>query len=96
MFKSKNRSKIRLHRNGLLATLNSNFQEGQNRNAIVKHKMNVTRSLLDDIKTNNFNDTDMFKELKREDCQKKLRNGVQQEEENEVDLNLSVRKGLGD
>ena len=33
--------------------------------------MNVTRSLLDDTK-NNFNGMAMFKELKREDCHKKL------------------------
>jgi hypothetical protein len=36
----------------------------------------------------------MFKEWKREDCQKKLRNGVHREEENEVDLNLPGRNGL--
>ena len=41
----------------------------------------------------NFNGIDMFKELKKEDCQKKLWNGVHQEEENEVDLNLPRRKG---
>jgi hypothetical protein len=37
---------------------------------------------------------DMFREWKRKDCQKKLCNGVHQEEENEVDLNLPGRKGL--
>jgi hypothetical protein len=39
---------------------------------------------------------DMFKEWKRGDCQKKLRNGVHQIEENEVDQNLAGRKGLED
>ena len=39
---------------------------------------------------------DMFKEWKREDCQKKLQNDVHQEEENEVDLKLAGRKGLED
>jgi len=39
---------------------------------------------------------DMFKEWKKEDCQKKLWNGVHREEENEVDLNSLGRKGLKD
>ena len=39
------------------------------RNNIIKQKMNVTRSLLDDIKTN-LNGMDMFKEWKRGDCQR--------------------------
>ena len=51
VFKSKNHSKTKFRRNGLLATLGSNFQEGKFRNNIIKQKMNVTRSLLDDIKT---------------------------------------------
>jgi len=34
-----------------LATLGSNLQEGQIRNAVIKTKINVARSLLDDIKT---------------------------------------------
>jgi hypothetical protein len=38
----------------------------------------------------------MFKEWKREVYQKKLRNGVHQEEENEEDLNSPGRKGLED
>jgi hypothetical protein len=37
---------------------------------------------------------DMFKEWKREDCQKTFSNGVQQEEENEVDLNLTWAEGI--
>ena len=66
------------------------------RNNIIKQKMNVTRSLLEDIKTKNLNGMDMFNEWKRGDCQKKLWNGVHQEEENEVDLNLPGRKRLED
>jgi hypothetical protein len=38
------------------------------------------------LKQNNFNGMEMFKELKREGYQKKLWNGVHQEEENEEDL----------
>jgi len=38
----------------------------------------------------------MSKEWKRGDWQKKLWNGIHQEEENEVDLNLPGRKGLED
>ena len=48
------------------------------------------------LKLNNFDDMDMFRVWKREDSQKKLWNGVHQEEENEVDLNLPGRKGLED
>ena len=39
---------------------------------------------------------DVSKEWKREDCQKKLWNGVHQEEEKEVDQNLPGRKGSED
>ena len=39
---------------------------------------------------------DIFNEWKRGDCQKKLRNGAHQEEENEVDLNLPGWKRLED
>jgi hypothetical protein len=46
--------------------------------------------------TYNFSGMDMSKEWKRGDCQKKLGNGVHQEEKNEVDLNLPGRKGLED
>ena len=44
------------------------------------------------LKQNNFNGMDMFREWKREDCQKKWWNDVHKEEENEVDLNLPGRK----
>jgi hypothetical protein len=39
---------------------------------------------------------DMFKEWKKDGYQKKLQNGVHQEEENEEDLNSPGRKGLED
>ena len=39
---------------------------------------------------------DMFRECKRGDNEKKLRNGAHKEEENEVDLNLPGQKGLED
>jgi len=39
---------------------------------IIKQKMNVTRSRLDDIKTKQLQWYDMSKEWKRGDCQKKL------------------------
>jgi len=42
------------------------------RNTTIKQKVNVVRSLLDDIKRNNSNSVDMFKEWKRGDYQKKL------------------------
>jgi hypothetical protein len=48
------------------------------------------------LRQKNFNGVDVFKEWKREDCQMKLLNGVHEEEENEVDLNLPGRKGLED
>ena len=66
------------------------------KNTIIKHKMNVTRSLLDDVKTKQLQCMGMFQEWKREDYQKKLWNGVQDEEENEVDLNVPGRTGLED
>ena len=46
------------------------------------------------LKQNNCNVMDVFQEWKREDYQKKLWNGVHQEEENEVDLNVPGRMGL--
>jgi len=39
------------HRNELLATIGSNFQKFKIRNTIIEQNMNVTRSLLDDVKT---------------------------------------------
>ena len=47
-------------------------------------------------KRNNFNGMDMFKEWKRGDYQKELRNRAHQEEENKVELNLPGQKGLED
>ena len=48
------------------------------------------------LKPNNFSGVDMFKEWKRGDYQKKLCNGVHQEEENYIDLNVLGWKGLED
>ena len=51
VFKGKNGSKTEFHRNGLLATLGSNFRKDKIRNNIIKQKMTVTRSVLEYIKT---------------------------------------------
>ena len=51
VFKSKNGSKTEFHRSGLSATFGSNFQKDKIRNTIIKQEMNVVKSLLDDIKT---------------------------------------------
>jgi hypothetical protein len=72
VFKSENCSKTKFHRNGLLAMLSSNFRKDKIRNNIIKQKMNMTRSLLADIKTKQLHDMDMSKEWKRGECQKKL------------------------
>jgi hypothetical protein len=48
------------------------FRKDKIRNTTIKQKVNVVRSLLDDIKRNNSNSVDMFKEWKRGDYQKKL------------------------
>jgi len=58
--------------------------------------MNVTRSLLDDIKTKQFQWYGHVQRMEEGRCQKKLWNGVHQEEENKVDLNLPEWKGLED
>ena len=72
VFKGKNGSKTEFHRNGLLATLGSNFQEGQNWNSIIKQKMNIARSLLEDIKTKQLKRYGHVQRMEEEDCQKKL------------------------
>ena len=59
------------------------FRKDKIRNTIIKQKMNVTRSLLDDIK---------MKQLKW--CGNVQR--MEEEEENEEDLKLPGRKGLED
>ena len=94
VFQSKNGSKIKIYRNGLLATLSENFRKYKIRISVIKQKMNVTMSLLDDIKTKQLQ---WYGHVSRmEDYQKKLWNCVHQEEENEVDLNVPVRTGLED
>ena len=96
VFKNKNSSKTKFHRNGLLATFSSNFQEGQIRNTIIKQKMNVVRSLLDNIKTKQLQWYRHVQKMEEGRLPKKFWNGVHQEEENKVDLNLPGRKGLED
>jgi len=49
--KEKNGSKTEFHRNGFWRRSARISRKGKIRNTIIKQKMNVTRSLLDDIKT---------------------------------------------
>ena len=81
-----------------IAKLNSTEMDFWRRSAIIsrKEKMNVTISLLDYIKTKQLQWYGHVQRMAKEDCQKKLRNGVHREEENEVDLNSPGRKGLKD
>ena len=58
--------------------------------------MNVTRSLLDDIKTKQLQWYGHVQRMEEGKCQKKWWNSVHKEEENEVDLYLPGRKGLED
>ena len=66
------------------------------RNTIIKQKMNVTRSLLDDIKTKQLKWYGHVQGMEEGRLPKKLWNGAHQEEENEEDLKLHGRKGLED
>ena len=66
------------------------------RNNNIKQKMNVTRSLLEDIKTKQLKWYGHVQRMEEGRLPKKLWNGAHQEEENEVDLNLPRRKGLED
>jgi hypothetical protein len=56
--------------------------------------MNVTRSLLEDIKTKQLQWYGQSKGWRRGDCQKKYWNGNHQGEGNEADPNLPGRRGL--
>ena len=62
---------------------------------IIKQKMNVTRSLLDDIKTKQLLWYGHVQRMEEGRLPKKLWNGVHQEE-NEVDQNLPVWNKLED
>jgi hypothetical protein len=64
------------------------------RNNVIKKKMNVTRSLLDDIKIKQLQWYGQSKGWMREDCQKKYWNGDRQGEGNEAYPNLPGRRGL--
>jgi hypothetical protein len=57
-------------------------------NNVIKENMNVTRSLLDDVITKQFQWYDQSKGWRRGDCQKGYWNGDRQGEGNEADLNL--------
>ena len=56
--------------------------------------MNVTKSLLEDIKTKQLKLCGHVQRMEEGRLPKMLWNGAHQEEENEVDLNLPGRKGL--
>ena len=71
-------------------------REDKIRNNIIKQKMNVTRSLLEDIKTKQLKWYGHVQRMEEGRLPKKLWNGAHQEEENEVDLNLPGRKRLED
>jgi hypothetical protein len=64
------------------------------RNTVIKKKMNVTRSLLDDIKTKQLQWYGQSKGCRRGDCQKKYWNSDHQGEGKEADPNLPGRRGL--
>ena len=66
------------------------------RNNIIEQKMNVTRSLLEDIKTKQLKWYGHVQGMEEGRLPKKSWNGAHQEEENEVDLNLPGRKRLED
>jgi hypothetical protein len=62
-------------------------------NNVIK-KINVTRLLLDDIKTKQLQWYGQFKGWRRGDYHKKYWNGDHQGEGNEADPNLPGRRGL--
>jgi RPA family protein len=66
------------------------------RNTAIKQKMNVIRSLLDDIKTKQLKWYGHVQRMEEGRLPKMLGNGAHQEEENEEDLKLPGRKGLED
>ena len=66
------------------------------RNTIIKQKMNLTRCLLDDIKTQQLKWYGYIQRMEEGRLPKTLWNGANQEEENEEDLKLPGRKGLED
>jgi hypothetical protein len=64
------------------------------RNNVIKQKMNVTSSLLDDVKKKHLQRYGQSKGWRRGDCQKGYWNGDRQGEGNEADRNLPGRRGL--
>jgi hypothetical protein len=64
------------------------------RNTVIKQKMNMTRSLLEDTKTKQLQWYGQSKGWRRGDCQKGYWNGGHQGEGNEADPNLPGQRGL--
>jgi hypothetical protein len=64
------------------------------RNNVIKKKMNVTRSLLDDVKTKQLQWYGQSKGWRGGDCQKEYWNGDRQGEGKGAVLNLPGRRGL--
>jgi hypothetical protein len=64
------------------------------RNNVIKEKMNVTRSLLDDVKKKQLQWYGQSKGWRRGDCQKGDWNGDHQGEGKEAYPNLPGRRGL--
>jgi hypothetical protein len=61
---------------------------------LIKGKMNVTRPLLDDVKTKQLQRYGQSKGWRGGDCQKGYWNGDHQGEGNEADPKLPGRRGL--
>ena len=66
------------------------------KNTTIKQKMNVTRYLVDDIKTKQLQWCGVFQEWKREDYRRSYEMASTRKNENEVDLNVPGRTGLED
>jgi hypothetical protein len=63
-------------------------------NNVIKEKMNVTRFLLDDVKTKQLQRYGQSEGWRGGDCQKGYWNGDRQGEGKEADRNLPGRRGL--
>jgi hypothetical protein len=69
-------------------------REDKIRNNVIKEKINVTRSVLDDVRTKQLQWYGQSKGWRRGDCQKGYWNGDHQGEGNEADPNLPGRMRL--
>ena len=72
VFKGKTVAKLNSTEMGFWRRSARNSRKDKFRNNIIKQKMSVTRSVLEDIKTKQLKGMDMFNEWKRGDCQKWL------------------------